>query len=231
MVAMDWSPLLISIKTASVSILFTFFMGVFAAKWVVGLKSDKIRAITDGILTLPLVLPPTVMGFFILYVLGVKRPVGMFFLEFFGVKVVFSWTATVIAAVVISFPLMYRSARGAFEQVDQNLIMAGRTLGMSEMKIFLNIIMPLALPGVASGGVLAFARGLGEFGATAMIAGNISGKTRTLPLAIYSKVAAGDMEGAYNYVGVIFVISFIVVILMNYFTLRGRKYINKDVPK
>ena len=104
---------------------------------------------------------------------------------------VFSWPATVLAAVVISFPLMYRSARGAFEQVDETLIYAARTIGLSEWRIFWRIIMPLALPGVASGGILAFARGLGEFGATAMIAGNIAGKTRTLPLAIYSAVAAG----------------------------------------
>nr|WP_312577497.1 molybdate ABC transporter permease subunit [Sedimentibacter sp.] len=228
---MDWSPLLISLKTASISIIITFFIGTLTARWVVGLKSEKLRAITDGILTLPLVLPPTVMGFFILYVFGLKRPIGILLLDFFGIKVVFSWIATVIAAVVISFPLMYRSARGAFEQVDQNLVMAGRTLGMSEMKIFLKIVMPIALPGVASGGVLSFARGLGEFGATAMIAGNIAGKTRTLPLAIYSKVAAGDMDGAYSYVGVILIISFIVIVLMNYFTLKGRKYVNKDTKK
>lgn len=228
---MNWSPLLVSIKTASLSIIITFIIGTLTARWVVGLKSNKLRAITDGILTLPLVLPPTVMGFFILYVFGIKRPIGMFLLDFFGTKVVFSWFATVIAAVVISFPLMYRSARGAFEQVDQNLVMAGRTLGMSEIKIFFKIVMPVALPGVASGGVLSFARGLGEFGATTMIAGNIAGKTRTLPLAIYSEVAAGDMEGAYSYVGVILVISFIVVILMNYFALKGRKYMNKDESK
>lgn len=228
---MDWSPLIISIKTASVSILITFVIGIFTARWVVGLKSDKLRAIVDGVLTLPLVLPPTVMGFFILYLFGIKRPIGMFLLNYFGTKVVFSWSATVIAAAVISFPLMYRSARGAFEQVDQNLVMAGRTLGMSEIKIFLKIVMPVALPGVLSGGILSFARGLGEFGATAMIAGNIAGKTRTLPLAIYSEVAAGDMEGAYGYVGVILIISFIVVILMNYFTSKGRKYLNKDECK
>ncbi|HPW99902.1 MAG TPA: molybdate ABC transporter permease subunit, partial [Sedimentibacter sp.] len=187
---MDWSPALISLKTASASIVITFFLGIFAAKLVVGMKSDKARIFIDGVLTLPLVLPPTVLGFFILLVLGVKRPLGRFLLELFSVKIVFSWTATVLAAVVVSFPLMYRSARGAFEQVDNNLIMAGRTLGMSERRIFRRIMMPLALPGIASGGVLAFARGLGEVGATAMVAGNIANKTRTLPLAIYAEVAA-----------------------------------------
>ncbi|MGV2643734.1 ABC transporter permease subunit, partial [Clostridium perfringens] len=117
------------------------------------------------------------------------------------------------------------SARGAFEQVDQNLIMAARTLGMSEKKIFWRIMMPLALPGVASGGILAFARGLGEFGATAMIAGNIANKTRTLPLAIYAEVSAGNMGVAFDYVLIVTIISFIVVVLTNYFTLRERKYL------
>ena len=225
---MDWSPVLISLKTASVSIIITFFLGIFAAKLVVGMKSDKARIFIDGVLTLPLVLPPTVLGFFILLIFGVKRPLGRFLLEFFSVKIVFYWTATVLAAVVVSFPLMYRSARGAFEQVDKNLIMAGRTLGMSEGRIFRRIMIPLALPGIASGGVLAFARGLGEFGATAMVAGNIANKTRTLPLAIYAEVAAGNMEGSYGYVAVVVLISFIVLSLMNYFTLRGSKYTDKD---
>ena len=228
---MNWSPMVISLKTASVSIIITFFLGIFAAKLVVGMKSDKVRIVIDGVLTLPLVLPPTVLGFFILLILGVKRPLGKFLLDFFSVKIVFSWTATVIAAVVVSFPLMYRSARGAFEQVDKNLIMAGRTLGMSERKIFWRVTMPLALPGIASGGVLAFARALGEFGATAMVAGNIANKTRTLPLAIYAEVAAGNMEGSYGYVAVVVIISFVVLSLMNYFTIKGSKYNNKDELK
>ncbi|MGB4661276.1 MAG: molybdate ABC transporter permease subunit [Mobilitalea sp.] len=228
---MQLSPILVSLKTASAAVIITFLFGLFAARQIVNLKSEKIKMILDGILTMPLVMPPTVMGFFILYIFGVRRPLGKFLLDFFSVKIVFSWTATVIAAVVISFPLMYRSARGAFEQVDENLIMAGRTLGMSERKIFWRITMPLALPGVASGGVLAFARGMGEFGATAMIAGNISGKTRTLPLAIYSEVAAGNMQVALDYVLVVLAISFIVVVLMNYFTLKGRKYMNKEEIK
>ena len=127
-----------------------------------------------------------------------------------------------IAAVVISFPLMYRSARGAFEQVDENLLNAGRTLGMSEWSIFRKVVLPCAMPGVLSGGVLAFARGLGEFGATTMIAGNIAGKTRTLPLAVYSAVAAGDMRLAFQYVLILVVLSFIIVAAMNYFGMKGR---------
>jgi len=219
------SPIIISLKTASASIALTFLLGLFVARWIVKMKSDKAKMILDGILTLPLVLPPTVVGFLLLIVFGVNRPVGKFLLQFLGTKIVFSWTATVIAAAVISFPLMYRSARGAFEQVDQELIMAARTLGMSERRIFWKIIMPLALPGVAGGGILAFARGLGEFGATTMIAGNIENKTRTIPLAIYSEVAAGNMQAASYYVIIVMLISFAVVVLTNYFSIKERKYL------
>ena len=220
---MNVSPILISIKTAGIAILITFFLGIALAQWIVSLKNERLKMVLDGILTLPLVLPPTVAGFFLLYIFGVKRPIGKFFLDYFSIKIAFSWGATVLAAVVISLPLMYRSARGAFEQVDENILNAGRTLGMSEWKIFWKLKMPLALPGVASGGVLSFARGLGEFGATAMIAGNIAGKTRTLPLAIYSEVAAGKMEQAYGYVAIIVIFSFVVVLLMNYFTMSGQR--------
>lgn len=225
LINMDISPIIVSMKTASAAIALTFLLGLFVARWIVKMKSEKAKMVLDGILTLPLVLPPTVMGFLLLIVFGVNRPIGKFLLEFLGVKIVFSWSATVIAAVVISFPLMYRSARGAFEQVDQNLVMAAKTLGMSERRIFWRIIMPLALPGVAGGGILAFARGLGEFGATAMIAGNIANETRTLPLAIYAEVAAGNMQTASYYVIIVMLISFIVVVLTNYFSLKERKYI------
>lgn len=199
---MDWSPVLISMKTASLSIFITFFLGIFAAGVVIRLKNETSKIICDGILTLPLVLPPTVAGFFLLYLFGVKRPIGQFFIDFFGVKIAFSWGATVLAAVVMSFPLMYRSARGAFEQVDPDLTAAARTLGMSEWEIFWKVLFANATPGILSGGVLAFARGLGEFGATSMIAGNIAGKTRTLPMAVYSEVAAGNMGAADRYVAV-----------------------------
>ena len=222
---MDISPIIISLKTAAISMVITFILGIFIAKITVGMKNEKIKMILDGIFTLPLVLPPTVMGFFLLLIFGVNRPIGKFLLNFLGVKIVFSWSATVIASVVIAFPLMYRSARGAFEQVDESLIMAARTLGMSEKAIFFRVIIPMALPGIASGGILSFARGLGEFGATAMIAGNIANKTRTLPLAIYAEVAAGNMDSALYYVLIVTVISFIIVILTNYFTIKERKYL------
>jgi len=220
---MDFTPILISLKTASISIVITFFLGLFAAKKILNLRSEKWKMIWDGIFTLPLVLPPTVAGFFLLYIFGVKRPFGYFLLEYFGVKIAFSFLATVLAAVVISFPLMYRSARGAFEQVDQNLIYAGRTLGMTERAIFIKVLMPNAMPGIVSGGILAFARGLGEFGATAMIAGNIAGRTRTLPLAVYSAVAAGDMDTAYQYVLILVAVSLIVVSFMNYYNYWVKK--------
>ena len=220
---MDLSPIIISLKTATLSIIITFFLGVAAAQFVFRLKSKTMKTILDGLFTLPLVLPPTVAGFFLLYIFGMRRPIGKFLIEYFAVKIAFSWGATVLAAVVISFPLMYRSARGAFEQVNPDVLSAGRTLGMSEWSIFFRVMIPNALPGIISGGVLAFARGLGEFGATAMIAGNIPGRTRTLPLAVYSEVAAGNMDAAYQYVLVIVIICFAIVAAMNIYLIMEKK--------
>ena len=220
---MDWSPVLISMKTASLSILITFFLGLIVAWGIVKVKNDTTKIVLDGIFTLPLVLPPTVVGFFLLYIFGVRGPIGSFFINVFAMKIAFSWPATVIAAVVMSFPLMYRSARGAFEQVDSNLLDAGRTLGMSEWKIFWKILFANALPGIISGGILAYARGLGEFGATAMLAGNIAGQTRTLPMAVYSEVAAGNMGSAFDYVIVIIIISFFAIFIMDFISIKKEK--------
>ena len=219
----DWSPVLISMKTASLSIFITFFLGLIVAWGIVKVKNDTTKIVLDGIFTLPLVLPPTVVGFFLLYIFGVRGPIGSFFINYFAVKIAFSWPATVIAAVVMSFPLMYRSARGAFEQVDSNLLDAGRTLGMSEWKIFWKILFANALPGIITGGILAYARGLGEFGATAMLAGNIAGQTRTLPLAVYSEVAAGNMGEASYYVVIIIIIAFFAIFIMDYLSIRKEK--------
>ena len=224
----DWSPIFISMKTASLSIFITFFVGLIVAWGLVKMKNDTAKIILDGIFTLPLVLPPTVVGFFLLWIFGVRGPIGSFFIDFFAFKIAFSWPATVIAAVVMSFPLMYRSARGAFEQVDSNLLDAGRTLGMSEWNIFWKVSFANALPGILSGGILAYARGLGEFGATAMLAGNIAGQTRTLPMAVYWEVAAGNMGEAFNYVIVIVFIAFIVIFIMDYVTLRKEKQWRHD---
>lgn len=219
----DYSPIWISFKCAAFSIFITFFLGLFAARWMMTLKNKVIQLIFDGIFTLPLVLPPTVMGFFLLLIFCVNQPIGSFFLNVFGVRIAFSFSATVIAAVVISFPIMYRSARGALEQVDTDLVDAARTLGMNETSIFFKVLVPNALPGIISGGVLSFARGLGEFGATAMLAGNIVGKTRTLPLAVYSEVVSNDMHSASFYVVVIIVICFTAVILLNIYQLWVKK--------
>jgi molybdate transport system permease protein len=220
---MDFAPTIVSLKTASVSIILTFFLGLLVAWLVIKIKNEVIKTIIDGLLTLPLVLPPTVVGFFLLYTFGVKRPIGKFLIQYFGIKIAFSWQATVLAAFVMSFPLMYRSARGAFEQVDNNLIDAARTLGMSEWSIFWKVLFMNALPGIVSGGILSFARGLGEFGATSMIAGNIAGRTRTLPMAVYSEVAAGNMSNAYQYVIVIVFIALLAIGILDTFTIYYNK--------
>ena len=219
----DFSPIWISLKTAIVTIFIVFFLGILAAWWVVRRKNEVSKIFVDGILSLPLVLPPTVTGFFLLYVFGNNRAVGQFFSQQLGVQIAFSWVATVLAAAVISFPLMYRSARGAFEQVDVELLQAGRTLGMSEWSIFRKVLLPNALPGIISGGVLAFARGLGEFGATAMIAGNIAGKTRTLPLAVYSSVVSGEMGEAAYYVAIVVAICLVMVVGLNWYLYLCKK--------
>ena len=219
---MDWSPLIVSIKTACLSTVITFFLGLLAA-WFVARSKSRFKGVIDSILMLPLILPPTVIGFFLLVFFGKNGPIGSFLYESFSVSVIFTWTATVIAATVVSFPLMYKTARGAFEQVDDNLIYSARTLGAKEWRIFWKVVVPVAWPGICAGAVLAFARGLGEFGATLMIAGNIVGKTQTIPLAIYFAVEAGDMNKAYLWVGLIFAISLIGMILMNYWTQRQQK--------
>lgn len=220
---LDFSPVWISLQTAAATMVIVFFAGILTAWWVVSRKNEATKIIADGVLTVPLVLPPTVAGFFLLYLFGNNRILGRFFIENFGIQIAFSWLATVLAAAVIAFPLMYRSARGAFEQVDVELLQAGRTLGMSERSIFLRVLLPNALPGIVSGGVLSFARGLGEFGATAMIAGNIVGKTRTLPLAVYSSVAAGEMDTAFDYVVIILAVCLLMVIGMNWYLYRCKK--------
>ena len=213
----DLSPLWISLETAAATIVIVFFLGVLAAWWVERSSSESFKIFVDGIFTLPMVLPPTVAGFFLLVVFGNNRIVGRFFIDNFGIQIAFNWIATVLAAGVISFPLMYRSARGALVQVDKGILEAGRSLGMTEWRIFWRLHLPNALPGIIAGGLLAFARGLGEFGATAMLAGNIAGKTRTLPLAVYSAVAAGDFDSAGVYVLIIVTICLAVVIGLNYY--------------
>ncbi|WP_281737594.1 molybdate ABC transporter permease subunit [Phascolarctobacterium succinatutens] len=223
MSAIDWSPLWISLRTAAATIVIVFFIGVIIAWWVERLQSQSLKIFADAVITLPMVLPPTVAGFFLLYFFGNNRFLGQLIYQMTGIKIAFSWLATVLAAAVISLPLMYRSARGALSQVDKGMLEAARSLGMTEWRIFWRIHLPNALPGIIAGGLLAFARGLGEFGATAMIAGNIAGRTRTLPLAVYSAVAAGDWDAAGWYVSVIVGICLLVVIGLNVYLYKTKQ--------
>lgn len=223
MSAIDWSPLWISLHTAAATITIVFFIGVIIAWWVERLQSQSLKIFADAVITLPMVLPPTVAGFFLLYFFGNNRFLGQLIYQLTGIKIAFSWLATVLAAAVISLPLMYRSARGALSQVDKGMLETARSLGMTEWRIFWRIHLPNALPGIIAGGLLAFARGLGEFGATAMIAGNIAGRTRTLPLAVYSAVAAGDWDAAGWYVAVIVGICLLVVIGLNVYLYKTKQ--------
>jgi len=223
MSTIDWSPLWISLHTAAATITIVFFIGVIIAWWVERLQSQSLKIFADAVITLPMVLPPTVAGFFLLYFFGNNRFLGQLIYQLTGIKIAFSWLATVLAAAVISLPLMYRSARGALSQVDKGMLEAARSLGMTEWRIFWRIHLPNALPGIIAGGLLAFARGLGEFGATAMIAGNIAGRTRTLPLAVYSAVAAGDWDAAGWYVAVIVGICLLVVIGLNVYLYKTKQ--------
>ena len=220
---LDWSPLFISIKTGIVATIFSFFLGIYAARKVVKTTPGK-KAIIDGILTLPMVLPPTVAGFFLLLIFSRRRPFGIFLFENFGIKVVQTWLGCIIAATVISFPLMYRNARAAMEQIDVNLIYAGRTLGMSDTEIFWKVVIPTAGPGIASGTILTFARALGEYGATSMLAGNIPGKPGTLSQKIAMVLQDGDYMTAGVWVAIVMVIAFLVIFLMN--LISGKKMKN-----
>ena len=220
---LDWSPLFISIKTGIVATIFSFFLGIYAARKVVKTTPGK-KAIIDGILTLPMVLPPTVAGFFLLLIFSRRRPFGIFLFENFGIKVVQTWLGCIIAATVISFPLMYRNARAAMEQIDVNLIYAGRTLGMSDTEIFWKVVIPTAGPGIASGTIRTFARALGESGATSMLAGNIPGKTGTISQKIAMVIQDGDYMTAGVWVAIVMVIAFLVIFLMN--LISGKKMKN-----
>lgn len=220
---LDWSPLFISIKTGIVATIFSFFLGIYAARKVVKTTPGK-KAIIDGILTLPMVLPPTVAGFFLLLIFSRRRPFGIFLFENFGIKVVQTWLGCIIAATIISFPLMYRNARAAMEQIDVNLIYAGRTLGMSDTEIFWKVVIPTAGPGIASGTILTFARALGEYGATSMLAGNIPGKTGTISQKIAMVIQDGDYMTAGVWVAIVMVIAFLVIFLMN--LISGKKMKN-----
>ena len=218
---MDYSPLWLSLKVAFIATIFTFILGILAAWLTVKLKRGK--GIVDGLFTLPLVLPPTIIGFFLLIIFGKNSFVGQF-LSDIGAPVVFTWVGAVIASAVVAFPLMYRTARGAFEQLDQNLLNAGRTLGMTEWTLFMKIMLPNSIPSIMAGAVLAFARALGEFGATIMLAGNIPGRTQTVSVAIYTAVQAGNWDLAYKWMVIIVGISFVTIIAMNAWTRNASRF-------
>lgn len=211
---LDWSPLYISLKTGVVATIISFFLGIFAARKVVK-AGPRVKAIADGILTLPMVLPPTVAGFFLLLLFSRRRPLGIFLFENFDIKVVQTWLGCIIAATVIAFPLMYRNARAAFELMDVNLIYAARTLGMGEVEIFWKVAVPAAGPGILSGTILTFARAMGEYGATSMLAGNIPGKTGTISQKIAMVIQDGDYLTAGIWVVIVMLIAFGIVFLMN----------------
>ena len=220
---MDFRPFTISIQVALFATCVTFLLGLAAANFVYKLKRGK--GVIDTLFTLPMILPPTVAGFFLLLVFGRNGLLGGFLHVHFGISVVFTWVGAVIAAIFVSFPLMYRTARGAFEQIDQNVIYAAETLGFSKFKIFWTIKVPMAKAGILAGTVLSFARALGEFGATIMLAGNIPGRTQTMAIAVFSAVSAGNREVAYIWVAILSMMSFAMIMLMNRWASgdKGRK--------
>ncbi|WP_375516047.1 molybdate ABC transporter permease subunit, partial [uncultured Nostoc sp.] len=211
---LDLSPLWISLKTSLLATFITFFLGIAAAYWMLGYRG-KGKSLIESIFIAPLILPPTVVGFLLLLFFGKNGPVGKF-MEAFDFTIVFTWYGAAIAATVVSFPLMYKTALGAFEQIDSNLLRVARTLGATEATIFWRISLPLALPGIVAATMLAFARALGEFGATLMLAGNIPGLTQTIPMAIYFAVEAGAMNEAWFWAIAIMVISLSGIIAVNF---------------
>ncbi|MUL36263.1 molybdate ABC transporter permease subunit [Gloeocapsopsis dulcis] len=217
----DMSPLWISLKTALFATLITFFVGIAAAYWMLEYRG-KWKSLIEGFFVSPLILPPTVVGFLLLLLFGKNGVLGKL-LEYLNISIVFTWYAAVITATVVSFPLMYKTALGAFEQIDPNLQRAARTLGASELTVFWRITLPLANQGILAGTTLAFARALGEFGATLMLAGNIPGETQTLPMAIYFAVEAGAMNEAWLWSLVILAISLSAISAVNFWQEFARK--------
>jgi molybdate ABC transporter permease protein len=220
-VPLDLSPLWISLKVSLLATVFTVVTGIAVAYWMLGYQG-KGKSLLEGVLVSPLILPPTVVGFLLLLIFGKNGPIGQP-LRSIDLSIVFTWYGAIITATVVSFPLMYRTALGAFEQIDRNLLAVARTLGASEWTVLRRIILPLALPGVIAGAVLAFARALGEFGATLMLAGNIPGQTQTIPMAIYFAVEAGAMSEAWFWVVVIMLISLSAIITVNLWQEQRQK--------
>ncbi len=219
---MDLFPLWNSLRIAGISTAVIFFLGILSAYWIA--KAPRaVKGVLDVILTLPLVLPPTVVGFLLLRVLGPRRPVGAFFLEYFDLRLTMTWWSAVFATAVVIFPLMYRTCRGAFESFDESLAEAGRTLGLSNAYIFWRVRMPACRPGILAGTVLAFARALGEYGATSMLAGYTPGRTATISTTVYQLWRTNDDGLALRWVLVNMAISFTVLLAVNCMEKRRKR--------
>ena len=218
---MDWYPLWNSLRIAAISSVIVFFAGIAAAYYVARLPR-ALKGLLDVVLTLPLVLPPTVCGYFLLLLFGNRRPLGIFLAQF-GFKFVMTWYGGVLAAAVVAFPLMYRTARGAFESFDGTLAYAGKTLGLSNSYIFWRIRMPVCRQGILAGAVLAFARALGEYGATSMLVGYTPGKTATISTTVYQLWRTNDESGAFRWVMVNLTIRAVVLLAVNLLERRNRR--------
>lgn len=220
MTDVNLSPLWLSLKTAIIATIIVFIVGVLLAR-LISRRSFWGKSIIEAIFMLPLVLPPTVVGFILLYIFGKKGFIGHFLIEWFDLQIVFSWYAVIISAIVVSFPLMYQSAKAAFQQYDPNVEHAAYTMGSSRWKVFWTISFPIAWPGLLAGLVLTFARALGEFGATLMLAGYIPNVTDTIPLAIYFAVESGNMEMAKFWVTLIVSLGFGAMLWLNWWSKRN----------
>ncbi|MCI9351662.1 MAG: molybdate ABC transporter permease subunit [Lawsonibacter sp.] len=218
---MDWYPLMNSLRIAAISTAVVFFLGIAAAHWIAKLPR-AVKGALDVVLTLPLVLPPTVVGWLLLLLLGPKRPLGAWAQSALGLKLVMTWWSAIFATVVVAFPLMYRTARGAFESFDQNLADAGRTLGRSNAWVFWRVQMPCCKQGILAGTVLAFARGLGEYGATSMVAGYTPGRTATISTTVYQLWRTNDDAGALRWVLINIAISAVFLLSINLLEARQR---------
>ncbi len=210
----EWQPIVLSLKVASISLCFVFLLGV-AAAYVMRSFEFPGKAALEALFTLPLVLPPVVTGFLLLLLIGKQGPVGRFLSEQLQIQIIFTPYAAILAGTVVAFPLMYQSTKAAFQGIDRSLEDAARTLGASEWRVFFTVTLPLAWHGLVAGLVLSFARALGEFGATIMVAGNIPGKTQTLPLAIYFAAESNDLTLAGIYVLIISLITFSLIFWLN----------------
>ena len=219
---MDWYPLWNSLRIAAISTFFVFFFGIFAAYYIAKLPR-LLKGVLDVILTLPLVLPPTVVGYLLLVVLGPKRVIGAWVLRTFGLKLVMTWWSAIFATIVVIFPLMYRTVRGAFEAFDETLAYSGQTLGLSNTFIFWRIRIPYCRQGILAGTVLAFARAIGEYGATSMIAGYTPGKTATISTTVYQMWRTDNDALAFRWVMVNIAISTVVLLAVNMLERRNAR--------